>query len=53
MKCPVCGADTKVYDSRSYNDGIKRRRECLNCERRFTTLEFRICASKQKKECLL
>ncbi len=42
MKCPFCGSEnTKVIDSRSYSDGnsIKRRRECENCEKRFTTHE--------------
>ena len=42
MKCPVCGfADSKVIDSRPVDDGssIRRRRECLNCEKRFTTYE--------------
>lgn len=42
MKCPFCGfQEDRVLDSRSVRDGeaIKRRRECLNCERRFTTYE--------------
>ena len=41
MKCPSCGfADSKVIDSRpSDNDSIRRRRECLSCQRRFTTYE--------------
>jgi transcriptional repressor NrdR len=42
MKCPYCGhADTKVIDSRLGKDGnnIRRRRECMECERRFTTYE--------------
>ncbi len=42
MKCPFCGSDnTKVIDSRSYSDGnsIKRRRECEECQKRFTTHE--------------
>src|SRR5512142_1984041 len=42
MKCPYCGhADTRVTDSRESEDGIRRRRECLNpaCGRRFTTYE--------------
>ncbi len=40
MKCPYCGkADTKVTDSRETDDGIRRRRECLGCGRRFTTYE--------------
>jgi transcriptional repressor NrdR len=42
MKCPFCGdTDNKVIDSRLSKDGtvIRRRRECLLCERRFTTYE--------------
>ncbi|MFL5249986.1 MAG: transcriptional regulator NrdR [Myxococcales bacterium] len=42
MKCPFCPSqDNKVIDSRLSNQGavIRRRRECLGCERRFTTYE--------------
>jgi transcriptional repressor NrdR len=40
MNCPFCGTDdTKVTDSRPDQDGIRRRRECLACGRRFSTLE--------------
>jgi transcriptional repressor NrdR len=42
MKCPFCKElDNKVIDSRLSKDGhvIRRRRECLLCERRFTTYE--------------
>ncbi|UCG78693.1 MAG: transcriptional repressor NrdR [Nitrospirota bacterium] len=42
MKCPFCGnIDDKVIDSRMGKDGdvIRRRRECLKCERRFTSYE--------------
>ena len=42
MKCPFCGElDNKVIDSRLSKDGnvIRRRRECLSCNRRFTTYE--------------
>ena len=42
MKCMYCGCeDSKVIDSRSTDDGksIRRRRECTNCGRRFTTFE--------------
>src|SRR5687768_15647192 len=40
MRCPYCGhSDTKVTDSREADDGIRRRRECLDCGRRFTTYE--------------
>ena len=42
MKCPFCGfTDTKVVDSRMGKEGnnIRRRRECTDCDRRFTTYE--------------
>ena len=42
MKCPYCAQiDNKVIDSRLSKDGrtIRRRRECMECERRFTTYE--------------
>lgn len=42
MKCPFCSfADTKVIDSRLGKEGnnIRRRRECIGCEKRFTTYE--------------
>ena len=42
MKCPFCGfLESKVIDSRPAEEGatIRRRRECLACQRRFTTYE--------------
>lgn len=42
MRCPFCGHyDSKVLDSRPADDGhsIRRRRECLDCGKRFTTYE--------------
>ncbi|HHY23171.1 MAG TPA: transcriptional repressor NrdR [Clostridiaceae bacterium] len=42
MKCPFCSfEEDKVIDSRQIDEGItiRRRRECLNCSRRFTTYE--------------
>ena len=42
MKCPFCSHDdTRVVDSRLGKEGnnIRRRRECVGCERRFTTYE--------------
>ena len=40
MFCPFCGYnDSKVIDSRDVNDGIRRRRQCLRCDMRFTTYE--------------
>ncbi|MBU1252230.1 MAG: transcriptional regulator NrdR [Nanoarchaeota archaeon] len=39
MKCPFCSEDTKVTDKRDSPEGVRRRRECLKCEKRFTTYE--------------
>ena len=42
MHCPFCGAvDTRVIDSRLVSEGnhVRRRRECVTCEERFTTYE--------------
>ena len=42
MRCPFCQADNdRVIDSRTTSDGysIRRRRECLECKRRYTTYE--------------
>jgi len=43
MKCPSCGhVEDKVVDSRTTKEGeaIRRRRECLDCGKRFTTYEY-------------
>ena len=43
MKCPSCGfPESKVIDSRPVTEGnsIRRRRECLSCQKRFTTFEM-------------
>ena len=43
MKCPFCGyEESKVIDSRPTDEGerIRRRRECLQCNKRFTTYEI-------------
>lgn len=43
MKCPYCGyLDSKVVDSRPTDEGerIRRRRECMRCQKRFTTYEM-------------
>ena len=43
MRCPFCNyPESKVLDTRTLNEGstIKRRRECLECQKRFTTFEM-------------
>jgi transcriptional repressor NrdR len=40
MNCPHCGySDSKVLDSRNVDDGVRRRRQCLRCNGRYTTYE--------------
>ena len=40
MRCPYCGyEDSRVIDSRDAGEGIRRRRQCLECGSRFTTYE--------------
>jgi transcriptional repressor NrdR len=59
MKCPFCGCEQdKVVDSRSSKEGraVRRRRECLECAKRFTTYEYvenfplNIIKSDQRRE---
>lgn len=57
MRCPFCGfAESKVLDSRPVSEGnsIRRRRECLECQKRFTTFEvlesFQIFVIKKNGE---
>lgn len=40
MQCPYCGGDSQVVDSRTSPDGVRRRRVCNECRRRFTTYEM-------------
>lgn len=43
MRCPYCGSvEDRVVDSRSSREGraVRRRRECLSCEQRYTTYEY-------------
>lgn len=39
MECPYCQSDSTVLDSRTTTEGIRRRRKCGKCSRRFTTYE--------------
>lgn len=39
MQCPSCGKGTRVLESRESEGSLRRRRECVECERRFTTYE--------------
>ena len=57
MKCPFCNfPESKVLDTRAVSEGnsIKRRRECLECQKRFTTFEilesFQIVVIKKNGE---
>ena len=39
MQCPYCGGDSNVTETRVTADGLRRRRHCTVCKRRFTTYE--------------
>lgn len=39
MKCPNCGGETGVIDSRVMSEGVRRRRQCNSCGFRFSTME--------------
>jgi transcriptional repressor NrdR len=40
LRCPYCGAESKVLESRhTEDDSIRRRRECISCAKRFNTFE--------------
>ncbi len=39
MECPFCSGNTRVTDRRGSPEGVRRRRECLKCKKRFTTYE--------------
>mgnify|MGYP001571242027 FL=1 len=39
MDCPYCLGKTRVTDKRGSPEGVRRRRECLKCKKRFTTYE--------------
>ncbi len=46
MKCPYCSSvSSRVIDSRDVNSGVRRRRQCLDCNSRFTTYEKVLPAS--------
>ena len=40
MTCPVCGRDTKVCETRTEDDCVRRRRVCLSCRYAFITIEL-------------
>jgi transcriptional repressor NrdR len=40
VQCPYCGGDSQVVDSRTSPEGVRRRRVCNECRRRFTTYEM-------------
>jgi len=39
VQCPYCGSDSSVTETRYAPDGVRRRRMCTSCRRRFTTYE--------------
>lgn len=39
LRCPECGGETAVLDSRTFGEAVRRRRCCLSCHLRFSTFE--------------
>lgn len=50
MKCPICGGNTEVRDSRPKVDTIYRRRRCVKCNYRFSTVEVEAERHTTKKK---
>jgi transcriptional repressor NrdR len=50
MLCPYCTQETKVLESRHIDTSVRRRRECLDCNNRFTTYEKPIFHLTVKKK---
>lgn len=46
MLCPKCKGKSRVYDSRETEAVVRRRRECLECKRRWTTYEVSVDPAK-------
>jgi transcriptional regulator NrdR family protein len=42
MNCPICKSLSKVYDSRNQTTYTYRRRKCLKCQYRYTTVEVEV-----------
>ncbi len=40
LPCPKCGGDARVSDSRPHELGVHRRRKCMKCGERFSTMEM-------------
>lgn len=49
VECPECGGRTQVVDSRKRTDAVYRRRDCVKCGHRITTLEQGLISSLQDK----
>ena len=47
MNCPKCKGESKVFDSRATAQGVRRRRECLKCSERFSTIEIHTAPLKK------
>ena len=39
MRCPTCGRPSKILDLRPFGGTVRRRRQCVSCEARYTTME--------------
>ena len=50
MNCPQCGStQTRVTDTRSSADSVRRRRECMTCGQRWSTVEKQLAPAKAKR----
>lgn len=47
VNCPLCSADSKVFNTRPHDGAVWRRRECLKCRHRWSTYEITELAFKR------
>ncbi len=53
MKCPSCGEDTRVTNSRPASGTVRRRRQCSSCEKRFSSIELILTPELDKTQLAL
>lgn len=53
MDCPICFSKTATSDSRTSSDHTKRRRKCLSCGYRFTTIEIDMDSYRKQEQTIL
>lgn len=51
MRCPICNSlQVHIVESRAYDTEVRRRRECLDCKKRFNTIEVSLTEHKDLKQ---